>query len=82
MGTTEIMETLANLTLLNEFTDALVFALLEYVAGPKYKEDGDDPIYETIDSLTEEERGVFLKGCETIQKMNEDLAKFKKLANA
>ena len=50
-------------------TDSAVNDLLEKIAGSKYltSEEDDDPIWTTINNLTNAERRRFLKGCERIK---------------
>ncbi len=63
------MEAWAELAFLNGRTDAKVNDLLEEIAGEKYIEDEDDPIYLTIRNLTNAERRRFLEGCDAIMEV-------------
>ena len=50
----------------NMKTDLQVNNLLEEIAGSKYIEDGDDPIWETIQSLSDDELEEFIDECDDI----------------
>lgn len=67
--TANAMEAWSELAMKNDRTDAAVNNLLEEIAGSKYLtgEQDDDPIYHTIENLTDMERRVFLDGCEEIR---------------
>ena len=59
----------------NGRTDAKVNDLLEDIAGDKYltSETSDDPIWETIQALDEEELDEFLAGCDDIAKEEKEM---------
>jgi hypothetical protein len=70
MKNEKAMEAWEKLAFKNDKTDSAVNDLLEKIAGDKYITEGDDPIVETIESLTSEEVAAFLKGCEEIEKQD------------
>lgn len=57
----------AELAFKNGRTDRAVNNLLEEIAGSKYVEDGDDPIVETIQNLTDDELDEFIDECDDIE---------------
>ena len=67
--TENAFEAWAELAYKNSKTDLAVNNLLEEIAGSKYltDDDDDDPIYTTIQNLTNAERRSFLQGCEKIR---------------
>lgn len=65
----EVLNEWADLAYRDCRTDAAVNDLLEEVAGPKYLDNdiSDNPIWETIQSLSEEEADAFMSGCGRIR---------------
>lgn len=64
----QALEAWSELAFRNAKTDGQVNDLLEDIAGEKYltSDESDDPIWETICSLTDEEIEIFMTGCKEI----------------